>query len=1682
MQIASTLQQSLSIAGLELGAPLGRGESGAVYRATRKEVECVIKLPAGTQLTPEQASSFLREASMLARVEHKGLARIFEAGWSDNHPYMVMEFIDGDTLANKIAAGGLTEKQVVGWAIELADTLTRVHQIGIVHRDIKPSNIMIDRDGATRLIDFGLAQAADAGDAAYAGSFGYSPPEQTGMIKRTIDGRADLYSLGVVLYEALTGRPPFEAADVSELIRLHAVQPPPDLRAKRGVSPAFAEIVHKLLAKDPDDRYQSAAALAVDLRQLDKLNQEVTRGLRLGTQMDRAGRYGDGPLIGRVTEIERLRAELGQVFAGAGRTMLVNGASGLGKSRLVRELLADAEDGEAVILRGKCEKGDVTPFAPIRDAMDELARRAQRWEPTARERVELIEASESVAGALAMISTRMAALLGVDARQGASGDKEAFLNLLAQFFIRYAKRSKGVVLFVDDVQWADPGTRTLLSLLANERAARLLVICAARNDEASRPAIERFRGEAGRGLDGEITLTPFDPASVRAYTIAYLNNSDISDDIVDQLQVRSQGSPFAINEYLRTLLDGGALLPHWGTWTLDRSRFEKLQLPTNILDLIMGRVESLGEDTRRVLAHAAVLGNQFDVSTLGRLYGDESGMHLGLAHALGASLIERTDTGYAFVHDRILEAMLGSVGEAELRRMHDAAARCLAAQDSELHVYAIAGHVLSGELADPAFLFDACLAAGKRAHERNAPTEAVRFFNEVAGAGERCNRTLDIPTTISYAEACARAGDLTRASALFAGAIDRETDAPKRAGIRGALMMEVLNTNALYEQGLEQMRLAWNDMGRPFSQNTALLMLGGVSRFLSADRAYKRGRGYGTLTGEARDAATRQLRLIESSCALTFMVSRDDLWLYFAARFFELGRAVGPSRGLTVGEAAAGMFWAAMNKPLKAAEHAHLGVAEAEKTGDRLQVALAHYYRGLIYDLSGLSGEAHEYYRETWTDYRHWIDQFSFGSLAVIYTLSCGMRGYAHEAISVMETTVQQVETLPGTPATKERRLAYYRSQLITPYCLVGRVDDARRLSQSIWDYYRENPAADPFGFHVFLAHHLFLCAETGDDPDPTAVAEFVSKRKNPAMLVYLLRHFYVEHCRQLLTAYAKADDAGRGPLRGKIEAALKWLRAAAKHKVALLAGSHALQGAWHVLNARPQRAEAELARAEQFAWRSDSPRWLFEVAVWRARLAVAAKQPVVVRQHAETALKISLEHGWIVRQRAVRNEFATDVHAASDPKSASNTRVSGKAVTLKRHLDALLQVSLATSAIINPDEQSRVALDEIVKVLGAERAFLFLAQPDGTVVRDVGRDHEGRDVPADAKFSTTAVERVRVTGAPIVVTGTDEGDLIGSQSAVAQGLRSIMAAPVMLRNRLVGVIYLDSRVAKGVFTEPDLEILVAVGNHIAIAKETAKTAQIELERTALEKDLEVTRAVQSMLLPAKDTYRSNHVSLAGFYRPASQSGGDWWAYDARPDGTTVVIVGDVTGHGAGAAMVTAAVASAYRTIVGRNPEIGVNETIDAMNAALKSLTAGVYRMTMSIAVIDPQRNEVAWWNAGGPPIFLSRARDQSINAVAAPSGALGGADYSLVEKRFEFTKGDRLIMFTDGLSELKVDEAGGYLGLRKLRGMIKDIGTLDAEQARAQLIRDADALRGDVAQDDDISFVVLDRFVSAKD
>jgi predicted Ser/Thr protein kinase len=725
--------------GVEVVSELGRGTHTAVYRIRRGGSNYALKVLRGPSPGDERAATVLcREAALLARVNHPGVPNVFDVGIADGYPYLVLEFLDGQPLSGLLERGPLPEPLLIRMAAEVAMALAAAHRAGVVHRDIKPANIVISSQSRARLIDFDLATSdrSTAIDESVVGTFHYSPPEQSGMLNRPVDHRADLYALGVVLFQCATGRLPFTADDVGALIAMHANLPAPDPRTLRpDVSDGLAAVIGRLLAKDPDDRMQSAGDLLAALGSLSTAPAHASG--------EWTGPANDRRLLGRDEEQLALAGRWKQARGGHGGMLLISGAPGSGKTSLAQGLVRTARADGALVLSGKCDVDSSVPLAALRSAVEDWLRCQARL-PADRQAgglARLRAAAGAGAGLLRPLSPLLAVTL--DAPILDAGDRhEQFAGAVASFLAALPDDSGGL-LVLDDAQWLDAASLAALRRLAEDIAeVPLLVVATVRDDEDSKAGLAALLSAAGDAIDLQVPIGPLDAQAAAHLVSSYLAGSTIGADVIDDLSARGGGNPFTILEYLRSLIDAGALRPRWGTWRLDTAVLQRINLPSGVLDLVLARIDGLGRHTREVLTVAAAIGNVVPTGLLAAVTDLDPAEPLAEASTRG--LVHARADVSTFVHDRIREALLSAVDPADLSMLHQRIATALDGQrrTDAAGVYATARHYACGQIDQtPESVFRACSAAGYLALDENVRTPR-RLLEAAQAAAQRAGLAL----------------------------------------------------------------------------------------------------------------------------------------------------------------------------------------------------------------------------------------------------------------------------------------------------------------------------------------------------------------------------------------------------------------------------------------------------------------------------------------------------------------------------------------------------------------------------------------------------------------------------------------------------------------------------------------------------------------------------------------------------------------------------------------------------------------------------------------------------------------------------------------------------------------------------------------------------------------------------
>ncbi|MHB2022695.1 MAG: diguanylate cyclase domain-containing protein, partial [Mycobacteriales bacterium] len=693
---------------------------------------------------------FIHETRVLAAMSGLGDSRLRDAGQVDGRLFLVQPYVGGQTLEQLLKDGRLDRAAALRVALGVASALDTAHSMGICHRDVKPANIVVDGGRlatSVTLIDFGFARSAWLDESIrddLVGTIRYLAPESAGAVRSGPDERSDLYALGVVLYECLTGRPPFSGATIGELLRQHLSGVTPSVAdAGVAVPSALEAVVQRLLCKDPADRYQSAAAVVADLTELLAAERAGTEPNLVVGRYDRRRTLTDPAFVGREAEMKALGAFIDRVATGGGGLTLLEADSGGGKSRLLSELIQQARSTGMAILRGHAiAEGGQRPFTLLHGVAEDLVRLFADDESGRRELVaELATSAPALVGALPVLAELFGSPSGNAETTPEQFGERRSLAALGHLLVSVANAARPVLLVLDDCQWSDAFTVQLLSsLFASAGPPHLGVIAAFRSEDVP-------EGHPLRQIPGA-SCVRLGPLSERAV-------GQLAESMAGQLPAEAhqavirlaEGNPFMATSVLRGLVESGALVASSSGWTVVDSALAGTHTAGRSAALLVKRLELLSQDAIDLLAAGAVIGKEFDVDLAVRLAGEPATAASIIEGARRRRLLwvdERTGR-CSFFHDKIREALLGRLTAEVRRELHAAVAAEFASQpdpapfELSYHYDAAGQH----ELALPH-----ALAAAELAREKRALDTAVLHYR----IAERGLAFAPLPTRIRVAE------------------------------------------------------------------------------------------------------------------------------------------------------------------------------------------------------------------------------------------------------------------------------------------------------------------------------------------------------------------------------------------------------------------------------------------------------------------------------------------------------------------------------------------------------------------------------------------------------------------------------------------------------------------------------------------------------------------------------------------------------------------------------------------------------------------------------------------------------------------------------------------------------------------------------------------------------------------
>ena len=706
----------MDILDYQVGEAIYESENSIIYRACSKleDRAVVLKMLAQAYPSPTRIAKFQREYEITRSLDLPGIIDVYDLRTDQHRWVMVVEDFGGESLARLELNGKLALDGFLSLAIDVVEILGQVHDRNIIHKDINPSNIVWNcSTGEVKLIDFGISIQLARENTTFRnpdgmeGTLAYISPEQTGRMNRAVDYRTDFYSLGITFYELLTGQLPFWTRDVLELLHCHiAKQPVPPHELKPELPTPISDIVLKLMAKNAEDRYQSAHGIKADLQEC---SQQLQTSSQIApfplSQHDSSHRFRiSQKLYGREREIDTLLASFERASQGASELMLVSGYSGIGKSALVREVYKPITQRRGYFIAGKFDQfqRDI-PYASLvlafRSLIQQLLTENQVQIEVWREK--LLAALVPNGQVIVEVIPELELIIGPQPSVPELGPAEAQnrFNLFFQRFIQvFTQPEHPLVIFMDDLQWADSASLKFIELLMTAAGGHhLLLIGAYRDNEVSgaHPLIATLEEiKQGEATVEQILLTPLDLPNVSQLTADTLNCSlEATKSLAQLLLAKTNGNPFFINEFLKSLYTEQLLTfdPHQGCWHWNVEQIQEREITDNVVELMANRLSGLGEETQRVLKLAACIGNQFELRTLGTICESlpyataaslwaaiNEGLILPLGDAYKLLNLDREVEGladevtieYKFAHDRIQQAAYGSIANTERQSVH----------------------------------------------------------------------------------------------------------------------------------------------------------------------------------------------------------------------------------------------------------------------------------------------------------------------------------------------------------------------------------------------------------------------------------------------------------------------------------------------------------------------------------------------------------------------------------------------------------------------------------------------------------------------------------------------------------------------------------------------------------------------------------------------------------------------------------------------------------------------------------------------------------------------------------------------------------------------------------------------------------------------------------------------------
>lgn len=1502
----------VNVPGYTLGKKVTESHNLVVYKgyldADKEKKEVLLKVIKVIHPNPAALVQLKIDYAIIKKIKARGLRKTYEIKETHDGVVLIQEDFDGVSLEAFQDHKPLDLGTFYNIAIQLSDTLGDIHSHNIIHKAIRPRNIFVNQGGqGVQIGDFGvLAPLTKENESLYdqvtlEEFLPYISPEQSGRMNRAVDYRTDLYSLGIVFYEMLTGCLPFKVDNPLEIIHFHLAQKavyPTEVDER--VPPVLSDIIMKLLSKAPENRYQRAYGLKADLVicQTQWKQHGKVSTFALGTK-DISDKFSiSSKIYGREKDIDELMKAFEKVSKGSVEMLLVTGYAGIGKSVLVQEIHKPIVRLKGYFVSGKFDQlyrniaySAITQAFQglVRQILSESEMRISSWrdrllsvlKPNAQVIIDVIPEVEMVIGPQPPVPVL-----------GANENQNRFNRVFQEFCNVFAQKEHPLVLFLDDLQWADSPTLNLIKLMMTDLDNQYLFFIGAYRDNEvnkSHPLM--------RTLDEIQVVNP-----IRTITLKPLHVNHVNDLISNTLKSsqaqtfpltnlvygKTNGNPFFVTMFLKTLYQENLIkfIADGGKWNWDMNKIEEKDITDNVVQLMVGRIHKLPEKTQLTLSLAACIGNQFDLNTLSVIcessatdtfkklwFSIQQGLILTVERGLKNVIPDREEHNkgmFRFLHDRVQQAAYSLIADKDRPELHLKIGRLMlkSVKQDELdeNVFEVVHHLNKGkslirDSQEKSDLARLNLKAAIKAKLSSAYQPALNYVT----VGMEClpdNSWADhYDLTFSYS---LEKGEIEYLNASWDDAIETFDKALKE--VRGVVDRCKVNE---YRATLYRMK---NDLRTALSIGVDALGELGIQlkNFPDDEEVREEIKKINPLIIGKDFESFYYLKELKDPSKLAAMALLVEC---FAPAYF-LGSKLISIIGMRMTEitirdgicplsAPGCIFYSAITlaHDLSDFDNAYKFGKLALEINDEKYHAKVH--EALIFDMWGTFVCHH---KDPLDDAREWLIKGFYSGVengSYQWAGYCGMihlfmTFWGKHTLGDVSKKIEKISPIMGK--IDPNMVQYYYAVKAMVFNLTETVEDRSSLSELVWPDLNEllrtsREQDDLLTLLVDATCRLTLANIYSEYGKAAEYAEIAEKYVLGSPGVFINPVFHFHQCLAFCSAYEYVDDNKKRIYLEKINSNLSKLDDWANHSPTTYLHQALL-------------VKAELAR---ITGNSLEAMGLFDKSIDSAYENGFLQNEAIAN---ELAAKFYFSRGkkkialfylgesYYAYQRWGANakllylketypDLITDPNVLSGP--------SPKEIDIEPiDLLTVIKASQAISEEIDLDQLIKKMMKIIIENAGAQKGFLVLKkkgklviEAEGTVGKDEVSMHQSSPLEETPNISTAIVSYVARTLKNIVLEdAVNEGPFTTDSYVLQNQPKSVLCQPIIKQKLLIGILYLENNLTTNAFTPNRLEILNILSSQVAISLENAlfyqelqqeiydrKQTELALERS--NKDLE---------------------------------------------------------------------------------------------------------------------------------------------------------------------------------------------------------------------------------------------------